>query len=554
MRLLNVHTLDISEFFDDDIPEYSILSHTWGPEEGTFQQWTTHPSPASSPNRGFKKIISACKLSREDRIDYIWVDTVCINKVNNVELDEALNSMWAWYRDAKVCYACLEDFEYVPSKSLFSGLAASRWFTRGWTLQELLAPRLVKFCDRTWTVFGTKASLSREISKITGIGGNVLEAASKIKRESVAQRMSWLANRRTTRREDMAYCMLGIFDISMVPIYGEGKKAFVRLQEEVMKSFNDQTIFCWTWPEEMPREAWTPVLAPSPAAFRHSGAYVVDHRRQWENMRGYSSINNLAIKADLPIMSSTEDQALAVLDVRRSDDPSDHAVAIPLVKLPHQPRWGTGPTETAWRADYPTGPVLLPASWGSAPRDLFLARPGLAPIGEDPTAGTTTYSTESWPQQKLSPFATMVLQNVDLETEQVARLALASHSRGPHRFFKPTRSPRIWHQSVEVSTTGGTYSVHLAVWLRPDGKACWRVGLDALEPHAPVSVIESQVASWSNKVEFRVSGQGVDGVACFEFAEDGMDMVQHKLGSATGPVVRPASFSVHLPRRRGFLE
>lgn len=97
--------------------------------------------------------------------------------------------------------------------------------------------------------------------------------------------------------------------------------------------------------------------------------------------------------------------------------------------------------------------------------------------------------------------------------------------------------------------------IYMAVWLLPDGGVSWRASLDALEPHAPLSVLEKQVASWGSKVEFRVSGsEGVDGVACLEFGEDGMDLVQDRLGPVERMVVRPASFNVYLPRRRALLE
>lgn len=553
MRLLNVYTLKIDEFFENDIPQYSILSHTWGQDEASFEQWTADPNPATSTKRGFMKALSACELSRRDGFQYTWIDTVCINKMNNVELTEAMNSMFKWYQASAVCYAHLEDLQQQPAAARMRQLPTCRWFTRGWTLQELIAPATVKFYDQSWTMIGTKSELAREISNITLISETILHDSAQVWKQSVAQRMSWLGNRKTTVKEDIAYCMIGIFDLYMPLIYGEGRRAFTRLQEVIIDSIHDHTVFCWIWPEDMPKPKWMSFLAPSPAAFRNSGCYVVDHKRRWENMRGYGVVN-LAIKVPLQIAACSAGMSFALLEVKHADHHSEHAVSLPLMKMGVQPPWGAS-REAVWRGDYPAFPALLPPSWGSSPHVVFLGQPGLAPSEDHPRPGRVSYSPQSWLQHKASPFAALVLQRVDPDGgERLASLTRMSQPCDPLVFFKPTRSPRVWHQSVEVGTRNGNYLIHLAAWLRPDGRASWRVGLDALEPHAPVSAIESQVAIWSSKVEFKVSGQRVDGVACFEFAGDGMDMVQHKLGSSEGPVVRPASFIVHLPRHRGFLE
>jgi len=131
--------------------------------------------------------------------------------------------MYRWYQDADVCYAYLAD---VPSKVNFSG---SRWFTRGWTLQELIAPSKVIFFDEEWKELGTKASLRRSISDFTGIPGSILSDNDSLERLSIAQKMSWAAKRKTTRLEDRAYCLMGIFSINIPLLYGEGERAFLRL-------------------------------------------------------------------------------------------------------------------------------------------------------------------------------------------------------------------------------------------------------------------------------------------------------------------------------------
>ncbi|KAK7917935.1 hypothetical protein PG985_009809 [Apiospora marii] len=245
MRIINVYTGYLEEFIGDQIPDYAILSHTWGAEEVTLEDWKDLDT--CRERRGFKKIMKACEQARHDGLDYLWCDTNCIDKASSADLSEAINSMFAWYRDARVCYAYLEDVTDVTD------MPSSRWFTRGWTLQELLAPRRVEFFNAYWTTLGDISTVGQAthdlapiISSITCIGeeylyGRVLSNAS------VAQRMSWVSRRTTTRVEDMSYCMLGIFDINMPLLYGEGSKAFERLQQEIIKVSNDHTIFCWKW-------------------------------------------------------------------------------------------------------------------------------------------------------------------------------------------------------------------------------------------------------------------------------------------------------------------
>ncbi|RYP01527.1 hypothetical protein DL764_006193 [Monosporascus ibericus] len=167
----------------------------------------------------------------------------CIDKASSAELTEAINSMFRWYRNAEICYAYLSD---IPSaKRIHQKLERSRWFTRGWTLQELIAPAEVVFYSMDWDHVGTKSELSASISSITKIDASFLDSKNLMS-ASVAQRMSWAAHRETSRPEDIAYCLLGIFDINMPLIYGEGMKAFQRLQEEIIESYPmDYSFFAW---------------------------------------------------------------------------------------------------------------------------------------------------------------------------------------------------------------------------------------------------------------------------------------------------------------------
>ncbi|OIW26000.1 HET-domain-containing protein, partial [Coniochaeta ligniaria NRRL 30616] len=244
MRLINTTTLDLEEF-PGLVPRYAVLSHTWGSEEVTHNN-LTHPKP---PPFGLQKILRACLRARRDGLDYLWADTSCIDKTSSAELSEAINSMYAWYRNSNVCYAYLSDvppgLTATQLSSASSPFRASRWFKRGWTLQELLAPKNVIFFAADWTELGTKTGMAELISEVTRIDTRYLLRVRHITGASIAHRMSWVADRTTTRPEDIAYCLLGIFDVHMPLIYGEGSRAFVRLQEEVIKISEDHSIFAW---------------------------------------------------------------------------------------------------------------------------------------------------------------------------------------------------------------------------------------------------------------------------------------------------------------------
>ncbi|KAI1790889.1 heterokaryon incompatibility protein-domain-containing protein [Ganoderma leucocontextum] len=272
MRLIDTETGFFVDFPDfSTAPPYAILSHTWDPKgEQTYQEVreiqerfkrNDDPSPFPMPSIWdpvfglLDKVRMACEVARRDGFRYIWIDSCCIDKTSSSELSEAINSMYNWYRDAQICYAFLSD---VPSQSdsddpraYGSRFRSSRWFTRGWTLQELVAPRWVLFLSVEWTLLGTKDTLASVIEAITRIDSSVLRQEKSLDSASVAQRMSWAAARQTTRVEDQAYSLLGIFGINMPTLYGEGEQAFRRLQEEILKKIPDQTMFAWgdhPWP------------------------------------------------------------------------------------------------------------------------------------------------------------------------------------------------------------------------------------------------------------------------------------------------------------------
>ncbi|KAK0648611.1 heterokaryon incompatibility protein-domain-containing protein [Cercophora newfieldiana] len=244
MRLLNTRNFpELKEIFDEDkIPPYAILSHTWEDEEVSFQQLS---DPVSCvPKNGYRKIQQACALAAEHGFGSCWVDTCCINKEATAELSESINMMYRWYEKAAVCYAYLADL--APNEELRAYLPRSKWFTRGWTLQELIAPPQVMFFDREWNYRGSRSGLAKDIASIAGIPERLLLKETHPSAYSVAARMSWVSRRETTRIEDMAYCLLGIFDVNMPLIYGERSKAFLRLQDAIIQSIGDLSIFAWT--------------------------------------------------------------------------------------------------------------------------------------------------------------------------------------------------------------------------------------------------------------------------------------------------------------------
>jgi len=253
MWLINTTTRDLEFVQNPKKGSYAILSHTWGPREVSFQQYASRGAPSqASPNingqdqqeDGLAKINKTCELALARNLAYAWVDTCCIDKSSSAELSEAINSMFQWYDDAAVCFAYISDLD--PHVDFAEGFPRCNWLRRGWTLQELIAPRDVEFYDRAWNLQTTKAESVQVISEASGVDLGVLNNSDNLPRVAVGRRMSWASRRKTTRIEDLAYCLMGIFGIHMPMIYGEGKKAFIRLQEEITKQSCDLSLFAWT--------------------------------------------------------------------------------------------------------------------------------------------------------------------------------------------------------------------------------------------------------------------------------------------------------------------
>lgn len=273
MWLINTITLQLEEVTDAGLEgkSYAILSHCW--EEGqevSFQEFNHPDLEEVRQKRGFEKIRRTCeRAKREDPpLQYCWVDTCCIDKKSSAELTEAINSMFKWYREATVCYAYLHDLQH--GNDLKSQLPECKYFTRGWTLQELIAPREMVFFDADWVPRGTKKELLQLLCTITNIPEYVLTVGDEVHNVCIARRMSWAAHRQTRRIEDEAYCLMGIFGIHMPMIYGEGRQAFVRLQEELINDSRDRSIFAWKSSSD---ESYRGLLARSPREYAHCGNY-----------------------------------------------------------------------------------------------------------------------------------------------------------------------------------------------------------------------------------------------------------------------------------------
>jgi hypothetical protein len=270
MRLINTTTYEFKEFFDLP-PPYAILSHTWeGQDEVLYSDMANLTKAEEKAN--FYKIRKTCETAAADGLAWAWVDTCCIDKSSSSELTEAINSMFTWYQQATICYAYISDL--LPNQPLEDGLQNCRWLTRGWTLQELIAPRALTFFDQGWNARGEKKDLCDILSLIAGIDIKTLKDNKRLLAVPVARRMSWAASRTTTRIEDMAYCLLGIFGVNMPMLYGEGEKAFTRLQHEIIRSTNDLSLFAWKWSlaEGTPLSIagiGSGILARAPSNFAH---------------------------------------------------------------------------------------------------------------------------------------------------------------------------------------------------------------------------------------------------------------------------------------------
>ena len=313
MWLLDTEHITL-RYFDKPPSRYAILSHVWERHEQTFQevQGFSEPHKDACP-----KLQGCCRLARLQGFEWVWIDTCCIDKTNSVELSEAINSMYKWYTNASVCLAYLYDVD--PGRESLaspnSSFRSSLWFTRGWTLQELIAPKSVVFYSQKWTALGTKDMLAVLLQEISGVDASILSARVPLASISIGKRMSWASGRRTTRPEDAAYSLMGIFDINMPTIYGEGgTRAFRRLQEEIMRISPDQTLF-----------VWGPTCALSslstPISEEHHTAVSPENTAQ---------IDGFCEDSDTPVRSTAQSAQSYLLAPSATSFSSTHPISFPL--------------------------------------------------------------------------------------------------------------------------------------------------------------------------------------------------------------------------------
>ncbi|KAI0157322.1 HET-domain-containing protein [Xylariaceae sp. FL1272] len=333
MRFIDTTTLEFREIFDlNGSNKYAILSHRWtyGSDEISYADVLSMDSKVKA-KPSYAKLTGACPLARELGYELLWIDTCCINRTDSVELGEAINSMYRWYSKSSVCIVYLQD---VNEKS---DIESSEWFTRGWTLQELIAPSDVCFYGSDFQYLGDKASLSDVLMRRTLIPVDVLHNRQRPQAYSIAQRMSWAARRTTTRIEDRAYSLMGLFDVNMPMIYGERERAFIRLQEHIMSKSADESIFSWDFD---PPDYYTKntddlcfgLLATSPSCFAECGGDVYLGKS-----RGFH-ISQLGLSISLPATVQSLGVFQASLNVGRASEPGQYTIT--LIKLPGTDQYG----------------------------------------------------------------------------------------------------------------------------------------------------------------------------------------------------------------------
>lgn len=309
MRLINADNFEMQWFSSPaSIPEYAIVSHRWvDGKEITFKEYSQvdrawlanfkHEDAETDP--GLYKIHGACAEARRRGLKWVWLDTCCINKESSAELEMSIHSMFKWYQRTRICFVYLSDVSWnSPRSSPLPKLQfqQSKWFTRGWTLQELLAPKNLIFFDSRWYPLGTKNNLQEEIQNASGI---IPEHLSNFRTACVAVRMSWASRRVTSLPEDLSYCLLGLFDVAIRMLYGEEGGAFRRLQEAIVQNSHDESIFAWTLPSShSPSPGGGGILAPHPFCFRSSSSIVL--RPETYRLRSYA-LTNHGLKFPVPL-------------------------------------------------------------------------------------------------------------------------------------------------------------------------------------------------------------------------------------------------------------
>ncbi|KAK1766345.1 heterokaryon incompatibility protein-domain-containing protein [Phialemonium atrogriseum] len=381
MWLINVRNMALKEVVNPEEYRYAILSHRWlrdMNDEVSFQDMADLQAARRKP--GFSKIQMTCRKADEKGLDYAWVDTCCIDKTSSASLQEAVNSMFRWYKVSSYCFAYLHDVETETSGSeeaedrtpgAVNDVSESEWFTRGWTLQELIAPEVVEFYDRAWRFRGDKSLLRQKIADRTGIDVAVLEDDELLPTIPLGRRMSWASERETTRVEDRAYCLLGIFDVNMSIIYGEGANSFFRLQEEIVKKSNDLSLFAWTSQLGAQRDQRAPmhrqqefrgILARSPAEFVNC-RNIRTATEQIAPMREFAMTNNGCLRIETYLARAPNSDGVFALDCTDgtfNKENRERRLGIYLMKTKHgYVRCQTSKICSTYRQNFWAGPLEI---------------------------------------------------------------------------------------------------------------------------------------------------------------------------------------------------
>ncbi|KAI5993783.1 heterokaryon incompatibility protein-domain-containing protein [Pisolithus orientalis] len=455
---------------------YAILSHRWGADSEVnykemigLMKMEEHKRDNVRQRDGYQKIVKSCEQAMKDGYEWLWIDTCCINKRSSSELSEAINSMHRWYQHAHVCYAYLNDVEesIFPAKRDRDKFGESNgwpvWFLRGWTLQELIAPSQVKFFNKDWVPIGDKRHLAPMLKDITGIPCEVLRDGLAAKRLCVAQIMSWAATRKTERVEDRAYSLMGLFGVHMPMLYGEGKKAFRRLQLEIIRESSDQSIFAWsTWKLRTGSD-----LADDPSDFLDCGNIekvtepdeYVDGLMEyigwkqlgspWYIARGHRTISKLRRHAN------TVSQRL---DTTFSVSNADIQVCLPVIPLPDPP--------SHFRA------ILACKTYhgigGLATIDLVFSG---SRFHRTPVAHSESHNLKTYPE-----FKTLYLTHHQDANETRREFTLDDKHASYHGFTRRGTYPRKFTgDTVALSSLTGELIV--IVYANDNPRSCFAVGL-----------------------------------------------------------------------------
>ena len=416
-RLRSIREIDLEADPKTGFPriQYAIFSHTWAPDDEQEISFDDIQSGNfSRTSTGWRKIRHCRRQAAQDGLEYAWIDTCCIDKRSSAELQEAINSMFHWYSRSNVCYVFLTDVSKAELdleelathenckhlkardrgvKLIDNAFTRSLWFSRGWTLQELLAPKHVHFYDKDWQLLGNKRSLQCWISRAAGIDGDILRGDYSLQQCSVAMRLSWAAGRETTRIEDRAYSLLGLFDVNMPMLYGEGQKAFMRLQEEIIKMNDDHSIFIWKRDDIDPSHIG--MLAPNLDAFKGKGEHTYHNYFPSEGF----SLSNRGLSIKMPLIQYSLDTYIAVLSCGLVSDGATFSHGLFLRRLGDRKQYGRvrfqGRHSIKVNEDLPPSKSIYVRQRPLSPSELyylddhgykfFVAPSLLSPSSEDPT-------------------------------------------------------------------------------------------------------------------------------------------------------------------------